>query len=75
MLHDGVRVRDLDTGGKWKALSEPEMLHRARRGAEDRSRAGGSRRRGAGGGAAAEPEVIKKGKVDKDGEKEDRGGP
>src|SRR4030095_15374485 len=26
MLHDGVRVRDLPTGGKWKPLSEPDML-------------------------------------------------
>ena len=23
MLHDGIRVRDLPTGGKWKAVSEP----------------------------------------------------
>jgi large subunit ribosomal protein L25 len=22
MLHDGVRVRDIDTGGKWKPISE-----------------------------------------------------
>ncbi len=26
MLHDGVRVRDLNTGGKWKPLSEADML-------------------------------------------------
>jgi len=26
MLHDGVRVRDLVTGGKWKALSDADML-------------------------------------------------
>src|SRR5262245_4382528 len=26
MLHDGVRVRDLDTGGKWKSVSDGDML-------------------------------------------------
>ena len=26
MLHDGVRVRDLETGGKWKPVSEADML-------------------------------------------------
>ena len=26
MLHDGVRVRDLATGGKWKPVSDSDML-------------------------------------------------
>jgi large subunit ribosomal protein L25 len=58
-LHDGVRVRDLDTGGKWTAVSEPEMLivHMVapRAAAEEPAAA-----------ATAEPEVAKKGKGDKD---------
>lgn len=70
MLHDGVRVRDLQTGGKWKALSEPDMLivhlvspkTEAEPAAADAAAAGAT--------PAAEPEVMKKGKVEKEGEKE-----
>ena len=73
-LHDGIRVRDLDTGGKWKAVSDADMLivHVVR--AEGRSGAGaGGCRRGRGGGptAPAEPEVIKKGKIEKPDEEKD----
>jgi large subunit ribosomal protein L25 len=68
MLHDGVRVRDLDSGGKWKALSEPDMLivHMVAAKTEAEPAAAEA----APAGAAAEPEVLKKGKTDKDGEKE-----
>lgn len=70
MLHQGVRVKDLDTGGKWTALSEPEMLivHvvsprvEAEPAAEDEAAVAGA--------TAAEPEVIKKGKADEGDDKD-----
>jgi len=70
-INDGVRVRDIDTGGKWKPLSEPEMLivHviapkvEAEPVAADAAAAAAPT-------APAEPEVIKKGKAEKDEEKE-----
>jgi large subunit ribosomal protein L25 len=70
MMHDGVRVRDLESGGKWKALSEPEMLlvHLVAPKAEPEPVAADAAAPAAA--AAAEPEVIKKGKADKEGEKE-----
>jgi large subunit ribosomal protein L25 len=66
MLHDGVRVRDLPTGGKWKPLSDPDLLivHlvtvkvEAEPAAADVAAAAVPA-------APAEPEVIKKGKVEK----------
>ena len=66
MLHDGVRVRDLPTGGKWKPLSDPDLLivHlvtvkvEAEPVAADAAAAAAPT-------APAEPEVIKKGKVEK----------
>lgn len=69
MLHDGVRVRDIDTGGKWKAISEPEMLivHMVSAKTEAEPAAADAAPAAAG----TEPEVIKKGKVEKDGEKKD----
>src|SRR5262245_14575072 len=75
-LHDGVRVRDLPTGGKWKPLSELEMLivHVVTvKVVEEPTPAEGAAAAapGAAPAAPAEPEVIKKGKVDKpDEEKE-----
>ncbi|MEZ5317302.1 MAG: 50S ribosomal protein L25 [Vicinamibacterales bacterium] len=70
MLHQGVRVRDLDTGGKWTALSEPEMLivhvvapRVEAAPATDEAAAAAAAAPGA---TAAEPEVIKKGKAEKD---------
>jgi large subunit ribosomal protein L25 len=68
MLHDGVRVRDLQSGGKWKALSEPDMLivHLV----SPKTEAEPAAAEGAAGATpTAEPEVIKKGKVEKEGEK------
>jgi len=59
-LHDSVRVRDLDTGGKWTPVSDADMMlvHIvAPRAAAAETPAEG---------AVAEPEVIKKGKTDKD---------
>jgi large subunit ribosomal protein L25 len=75
MLHDGVRVRDLPTGGKWKPVSEADMLivHVVAPKVEvvaepvDATAAAV----GAVPAAPAEPEVIKKGKIEKpDEEKE-----
>ena len=60
MLHDAVRVRDLPTGGKWTPVSDGDMLivhlvaPRAEAAAEAEPAAV----------AAAEPEVVKKGKVE-----------
>lgn len=62
-IHDAVRVRDLDTGGKWTPVSELDMLivHMvAPRASEDAP---------AEAAATAEPEVIKKGKTEEKGEK------
>ncbi len=67
MLHDGVRVRDLDTGGKWKAMNEPDMLivhlvsPRAEAAPAEADAAVAAP-------TAAEPEVIKRGKAEKEGE-------
>jgi large subunit ribosomal protein L25 len=60
-VHDAVRVRDLDTGGKWTPVSEAEMLivHMVpSRSAEETPAEGAP--------AVAEPEVIKKGKPEKE---------
>jgi large subunit ribosomal protein L25 len=69
MLHDGVRVRDLATGGKWKAVSDADMLlvHLVAPKAEAEPVAADVAATPT---ATAEPEVIKKGKVEKEGEKE-----
>lgn len=58
-LHDAVRVRDLETGGRWTPLTDPELMivHVvAPRGGDEA---------GAEAPGAAEPEVIKKGKTEK----------
>jgi len=71
MLHDGVRVRDLETGGKWKPLSDADLLivHLVAPKAvvEPEPAADAAAAAPA---TPAEPEVIKKGKVEKEGEKE-----
>jgi large subunit ribosomal protein L25 len=69
MLHDGVRVRDIPTGGTWKPVSDADMLivhvvaprTEAAPAAADAAAAVPS--------ATAEPEVIKKGKTEKEDEK------
>jgi large subunit ribosomal protein L25 len=61
-LHDAIRVRDLDTGGKWKPVSDADMMivHVvAPRAAAEEAPAEGAA-------TAAEPEVIKKGKTEKE---------
>ena len=68
-LHDGVRVRDLPTDAKWKAVSEGDMLivHVVTLKVEAEPAPADA---AAAPVAPAEPEVIKKGKVDKEGEEE-----
>jgi large subunit ribosomal protein L25 len=68
-LHDGVRVRDLEAGGKWRAVSEPDMLivHVVAPRAEAEPAPAEAAAVPA---APAEPEVIKKGKVEKEEEKD-----
>jgi large subunit ribosomal protein L25 len=70
MLNQGVRVRDLHTeGAKWQPLSEPEMMivHVVALKVEEEAPA--PEPVAAVPGAAAEPEVIKKGKTEKEEEK------
>ena len=64
MLHQGVRVRDLPKSDKWSPISEPEMMivHVVSVKAEEAPAADAA----ASPTAAAEPEVIKKGKKDED---------
>jgi large subunit ribosomal protein L25 len=69
MLNQGIRVRDLPLEGvKWKPLSEPDMMlvHVVALKAEEPAPAEAA---AAVPGATAEPEVIKKGKAEKDEEK------
>jgi large subunit ribosomal protein L25 len=66
MLHEGVRVRDLQTeGSKWTATSDPDMMivHVVPPRAEEVAPVADVAVVGAV--APAEPEVIKKGKTDK----------
>ena len=70
MLHEGIRVRDLKIeGAKWTPLSEADMMivHVVPLRAEEPAPAAADAAAAAGA-APAEPEVIKKGKVDKEGE-------
>ena len=66
MLHQGVRVRDLQTTGKWKAVTEPEtmIVHVVALKAEEPSPTEAAAAAPAA--AAAEPEVIKKGKKEEE---------
>jgi len=69
MLHEGIRVRDLKTeGAKWTSLSDADMMivHVVPLRAEEPEPAAAEAAAAAA--APAEPEVIKKGKVEKEGE-------
>ncbi|HYN08218.1 MAG TPA: 50S ribosomal protein L25 [Vicinamibacterales bacterium] len=67
MLHDGIRVRDLPTNPKWKALSDPDMLivHLVAMKVEEEPAPADAAVAAAAPATPAEPEVIKKGKVEK----------
>jgi large subunit ribosomal protein L25 len=71
MLHEGVRVRDLGTeGAKWKPISDEDMMivHVVTLKIEEEAPA--AEAVAATPAVPAEPEVIKKGKVDKEKEEE-----
>ncbi len=71
MLNQGIRVRDLHTeGAKWHPISEPEtmIVHVVALKVEEEP-APAAEAAAAAPGAAAEPEVIKKGKPEKEEEK------
>ena len=72
MLHDGVRVRDLETGGKWKPVSDGDMLivHVVAPKVEAEPAPADAAAATATAATPAVPEVIKKGKADKEGEDE-----
>src|SRR4051794_13846219 len=69
MLNQGVRVRDLHTeGAKWTPLSEGDMMivHVVTLKVEEEAPAADAPAAPVAGATPAEPEVIKKGKADKD---------
>ena len=67
MLHQGIRVRDLPQDAKWKPVSEPDMMivHVVTVKAEEPAPEAAAVV-GAAPAAPAEPEVIKKGKQEKE---------
>ena len=73
-LHQAIRVKDLGTNPKWKALTDGEtmlvhvVMPKAEEVAATPAAAEGAAAAPAAAGTAAEPEVIKKGKTDKEGE-------
>jgi large subunit ribosomal protein L25 len=72
MLHQSIRVKDLATDPKWKAVSDGEtmlvhvVMPKAEEVAATPETEGAAAPVAAAAGAAAEPEVIKKGKTDKE---------
>jgi len=69
MLHQAIRLRDLPENPKWTALNDPEtmLVHVVMPKAEEvAAPAEAEAAAAAAPGAAAEPEVIKKGKTDKE---------
>lgn len=70
LINQGIRVRDLPTDGKWKAVSDGDtmIVHVVTPKAEVVEEPAAAAAAGA---TAAEPEVIKKGKKDED-EKEEK---
>jgi large subunit ribosomal protein L25 len=65
MLHQGIRVRDIAVDAKWKPVSEPDLMlvHVIMPKVEEAPAAAEAAPTAT---AAAEPEVIKKGKKDED---------
>jgi large subunit ribosomal protein L25 len=68
MLHQAVRLRDLPQSPKWKPLNDPDtmIVHVVLPKAEEAAAAAPEAEAAAA--APAEPEVIKKGKTEKEGE-------
>jgi large subunit ribosomal protein L25 len=72
MLNQGIRVRDINLeGAKWKPLSDADMMlvHVVAPRAEEPAPGAADAAAAAAATAPAEPEVIKKGKTDKEDEK------
>jgi large subunit ribosomal protein L25 len=71
-LHGSIRLRDIPTGDKWKAVTDGDtmLVHVIMPKAEESAVAATA---DAAAPAAAEPEVVKKGKTDKDDEAGDKG--
>ena len=72
MLNQGIRVRDLNLeGAKWKPVTEPDVMivHVVALKAEEPAPAAAAEATAV---APAEPEVIKKGKTDKEDEKPEK---
>jgi large subunit ribosomal protein L25 len=67
-LHDSIRLRDLPPNPNWKALNEPDtmLVHVVLPKAEEAAATAEAETTAAAG--STEPEVIKKGKTDKEGE-------
>jgi large subunit ribosomal protein L25 len=74
-VHDSIRVRDIATGDKWKPLTDGDtmLVHVVVPKAEESATAAAAEA-AAPAAAGSEPEVIKKGKTDKEeeGEKKDK---
>ena len=70
MLHQAIRLRDIPENPKWKALNDPEtmLVHVVLPKAEEVATPAEGEAAAAAPAAAAEPEVIKKGKTEKEGE-------
>ena len=70
LINQGIRVRDLPQNDKWKAITDADtmIVHVV----TPRAEAAEETAAAAVPGAAAEPEVIKKGKADKEDEKEEK---
>jgi large subunit ribosomal protein L25 len=68
MLHQAIRLRELPENPKWKALNDGEtmLVHVVMPKAEEAAAPAEGEAAAAAPGAAAEPEVIKKGKTDKE---------
>ena len=70
MLHEAIRVRDLPQDPKWKPLTDPDtmIVHVILPKAEEAAAETPEAEAATATAAPAEPEVIKKGKVEKEGE-------
>ena len=70
MLHQSIRLRDLPENPKWKTLNEPEtmLVHVVLPKAEEAEAAAEVETEAVVAPGEAEPEVIKKGKTEKDGD-------
>jgi large subunit ribosomal protein L25 len=68
MMHQGIRVRDLQADAKWKAISDPDtmIVHVVAVKAEEAAPAEAAAAAAAAPAATAEPEVIKKGKKEEE---------